>query len=541
MDINLHLKTLIHDALSRIGVSYALDDITIERSRDEKHGDYASNIAMQLAKTLHRPPRDIANDIINNIDKSTLEKIEIAGPGFLNMTMNPLYLTRIIDEINELGENYGQLTQEKPLNINVEFVSANPTGELHLGHARGAALGDSLSRILEKAGHKVTREYYVNDAGVQIDNLAKSIFARYRTLLGDNTPVPVDGYHSEQLIDVAKTIIDEIGDKYKTLDDEALHFFRNRGVEIELEQIKADLAMFNVQFDVYSFETKIRSNNAVEKLLENYKSFTYVEDGATFLKTSEYGDDKDRVIVKSNGEYTYFLPDIVYHLDKLSRGYDLLIDVLGADHHGYINRMKAALNMSNYPRDILHVELIQMVRLVEDGKEVKMSKRTGNAITLRELCNDVGVDAVRYFFVARASSSHLDFDINLAKQASNANPLYYVQYAYARLKAVMRNGENIKGKVDYSLLNDKYELDLMKHLIDFPLMISDAAYTKAPYKVTIYLQKLATLVHSFYTECRILQVDNVPLTATRLALVNASATTLKIGLNLIGVSAPENM
>jgi arginyl-tRNA synthetase len=541
MDINLHLKTLIHDALKGIGVSYALDDITIERSRDEKHGDYASNIAMQLAKTLHRAPRDIANDIINNIDKSTLEKIEIAGPGFLNMTMNPLYLTRIIDEINELGENYGQLTQEKPLNINVEFVSANPTGELHLGHARGAALGDSLSRILEKAGHKVTREYYVNDAGVQIDNLAKSIFARYRTLLGDNTPVPVDGYHSEQLIDVAKSIINEVGDKYKTLDDEALHFFRNRGVEIELEQIKADLAMFNVQFDVYSFETKIRSNNAVEKLLENYKPFTYVEDGATFLKTSEYGDDKDRVIVKSNGEYTYFLPDIVYHLDKLSRGYDLLIDVLGADHHGYINRMKAALNMSNYPRDILHVELIQMVRLVEDGKEVKMSKRTGNAITLRELCNDVGVDAVRYFFVARASSSHLDFDINLAKQASNANPLYYVQYAYARLKAVMRNGENIKGKVDYRLLSDKYELDLMKHLIDFPLMISDAAYTKAPYKVAIYLQKLATLVHSFYTECRILQVDSVPLTATRLALVNASATTLKIGLNLIGVSAPENM
>ncbi len=541
MNIEQVLKQAIHKALLKNNVSFPIEQIVIERSRDEKHGDYATNIAMQLASVLKKSPRDIATMLVNDINDKAIAKKEIAGPGFINFTITQEYLKNIIPEIIELGDDFGQLEPKNPLKINVEFVSANPTGELHLGHARGAAIGDSLCRILAKAGHEVTREYYVNDAGVQIDNLAKSVFARYQTLLGNPMDVPEDGYHSEHIIDVAQQLIDEVGNQYTKLDKDTLEYFKKRSVEIELKQIKYDLVDFNVNFDVFTFETDIRTTDTMSKLLSDLSKFTYVEEDATLLKTSEFGDDKDRVIVKSNGDYTYFLPDIAYHLDKFSRNYDLLIDVLGADHHGYINRMKAAMQMFGYKENQLHVEIIQMVRLLEDGKEIKMSKRTGNAITLHELCSEVGVDAVRYFFVARAASTHLDFDIDLAKQATNANPLYYVQYAHARLKAVLRNGEEIEGKINYDLLTSKQENDLLICLIDFPLVVEDAANSYSPYKITVYLQRLATLVHSFYTECRIIQEENKELTATRLALVKASAITLKNGLDLIGVKAPEYM
>lgn len=541
MNIEQVLKQAIHKALLKNNVSFPIEQIVIERSRDEKHGDYATNIAMQLASVLKKSPRDIATMLVNDINDKAIAKKEIAGPGFINFTITQDYLTNIIPKIIELGDDFGQLEPKNPLKINVEFVSANPTGELHLGHARGAAIGDSLCRILAKAGHEVTREYYVNDAGVQIDNLAKSVFARYQTLLGNPMDVPEDGYHSEHIIDVAQQLIDEAGNKYTKLDKDTLEYFKKRSVEIELKQIKYDLVDFNVNFDVFTFESDIRTTDTMSKLLSDLSKFTYVEEDATLLKTSEFGDDKDRVIVKSNGDYTYFLPDIAYHLDKFSRNYDLLIDVLGADHHGYINRMKAAMQMFGYKENQLHVEIIQMVRLLEDGKEIKMSKRTGNAITLHELCSEVGVDAVRYFFVARAASTHLDFDIDLAKQATNANPLYYVQYAHARLKAVLRNGEEIEGKINYDLLTSKQENDLLICLIDFPLVVEDAANSYSPYKITVYLQRLATLVHSFYTECRIIQEENKELTATRLALVKASAITLKNGLDLIGVKAPEYM
>ncbi|MGI6675529.1 MAG: arginine--tRNA ligase [Bacilli bacterium] len=541
MNIEKYLKTVLLNALNELDIKISFDDIVIERSRDEKHGDYATNIAMQLAKPLKKAPRDIAKIITSNIDSRNIEKCEIAGPGFINFFIKPLYLTNVIEEIISNGDKYGQLQLDKRSKVNVEFVSANPTGELHLGHARGAAYGDALCRILEKAGHQVVREYYVNDAGVQIDNLAKSLYARYATLLGKETAVPEDGYHSEQLIDLAKILVNEIGDRYLTLNDEAFTYFKKRGVELQLERIKEDLKHFRVKFDVFSYETKIRNTNAIPKVLEKLKPYTYEEEGATLLKTSDYSDDKDRVLIKSNGDFTYFLPDIAYHEQKLTNQYNLLINILGADHHGYIGRMKSALEILGYPKDILEVEIIQMVRIIQDGKEVKMSKRTGNAITLRELCDDVGVDAVRYFFVSRANSSHLDFDLNLAKETSNANPVYYAQYAHARLCGVLERGKNIKGAINLALLDSKYEIDLMKYLIDFPYTIRDSADTRSPYKLTIYAQKLANLIHSFYTECRIVDSCNLELTATRLHLVKAAAITMKECLKLIGVSAPKTM
>ncbi|MDY0118332.1 MAG: arginine--tRNA ligase [Bacilli bacterium] len=541
MNIEKYLKTVLLNALNELDIKISFDDIVIERSRDEKHGDYATNIAMQLAKPLKKAPRDIAKIITSNIDSRNIEKCEIAGPGFINFFIKPLYLTNVIEEIISNGDKYGQLQLDKRSKVNVEFVSANPTGELHLGHARGAAYGDALCRILEKAGHQVVREYYVNDAGVQIDNLAKSLYARYATLLGKETAVPEDGYHSEQLIDLAKILVNEIGDRYLTLNDEAFTYFKKRGVELQLERIKEDLKHFRVKFDVFSYETKIRNTNAIPKVLEKLKPYTYEEEGATLLKTSDYSDDKDRVLIKSNGDFTYFLPDIAYHEQKLTNQYNLLINILGADHHGYIERMKSALEILGYPKDILEVEIIQMVRIIQDGKEVKMSKRTGNAITLRELCDDVGVDAVRYFFVSRANSSHLDFDLNLAKETSNANPVYYAQYAHARLCGVLERGKNIKGAINLALLDSKYEIDLMKYLIDFPYTIRDSADTRSPYKLTIYAQKLANLIHSFYTECRIVDSSNLELTATRLHLVKAAAITMKECLKLIGVSAPKTM
>lgn len=541
MNIEKYLKTVLLNALNELDIKISFDDIVIERSRDEKHGDYATNIAMQLAKPLKKAPRDIAKIITSNIDSRNIEKCEIAGPGFINFFIKPLYLTNVIEEIISNGDKYGQLQLDKRSKVNVEFVSANPTGELHLGHARGAAYGDALCRILEKAGHQVVREYYVNDAGVQIDNLAKSLYARYATLLGKETAVPEDGYHSEQLIDLAKILVNEIGDRYLTLNDESFTYFKKRGVELQLERIKEDLKHFRVKFDVFSYETKIRNTNAIPKVLEKLKPYTYEEEGATLLKTSDYSDDKDRVLIKSNGDFTYFLPDIAYHEQKLTNQYNLLINILGADHHGYIGRMKSALEILGYPKDILEVEIIQMVRIIQDGKEVKMSKRTGNAITLRELCDDVGVDAVRYFFVSRANSSHLDFDLNLAKETSNANPVYYAQYAHARLCGVLERGKNIKGAINLALLDSKYEIDLMKYLIDFPYTIRDSADTRSPYKLTIYAQKLANLIHSFYTECRIVDSSNLELTATRLHLVKAAAITMKECLKLIGVSAPKTM
>lgn len=539
MEIKELLKENIQSALNKLGVDLPINEIIVDASKDLAHGDYATNIALKSARVFQKSPQEVAKLITDNLDKSYIDKVEIAGPGFINIFLSKSSITDIVNMIIKDGDNYGR-GENKNFKINVEFVSANPTGDLHVGHARGAAIGDSIARILEFDGYQVTREYYINDAGNQIDHLAESLFARYKELLGIPVIFPEDGYYGEDIINVAKIILKEKGDSLLN-DPNNIEYFKNRGMELELDKIKEDLKEYRVTFDIYSSERKIRSNNAVEKELQYLSNYIYKEDGATLLKTTDYLDDKDRVIVKSNGEYTYFLPDICYHVNKIGRGYDLLIDVLGADHHGYINRMKSALMMHGYSKDALEVELIQMVRMMKDGEEFKLSKRTGNGYTLRELCEDVGVDAARYFFVMRAASGHLDFDLDLAVKQSSDNPVYYAQYAHARLCSILESASDIDIDIKATHLEKQSELDLCKLLSSFKDVVSNASKERAPYKITNYVHEVAEAIHSFYTECRVIDRDNLPVTSSRLALCKASKIVLKNALQLVGVSAPARM
>ena len=539
MDITLILKNKIQSALNKLGQEVSLNDIIIENSKDKAHGDYASNVAMKFSRLFSKAPRDVAALIINNIDMEGIDKIEIAGPGFINFFMKNDSLQVVVKKIIEEDDKYGR-SERKNQKVNVEFVSANPTGLLHVGTARGAAIGDSICRILDYAGYDVTREYYINDAGSQITNLALSIEARYKELFALEASIPEDGYAGQDIIDIAKQIKEEIGDAALKMSD-PVSYFKERGMKIELDRIIKDLDTFRVHFDVFSSEKAIRADNAIEKEIAFLKDYVYEADDALYLKTTAFLDDKDRVIKKSNGDYTYFMPDICYHVNKMSRGYSFIIDVLGADHHGYINRMKSALMMHGYKEDALHVELIQMVRFLKNGQEFKASKRRGDAITLRDVCEEVGVDAMRYFFAMRAASGHLDFDMDLAKEQSSNNPVYYAQYAHARLCSILEQGHDILLDISGKLLKEDSEISLLKHLADFNNVVSDAAKEKAPYKIANYIHALAELVHVFYNECRVIDRNNVDLSASRLALVKASQIVLKNALNLIGVSAPIHM
>lgn len=539
MNIEQILKDKIQKAIIDLGQSVSLEEIVIEHGRDTAHGDYATNIAMKKSRLFGKSPREVAQDIIDRLDMESIEKIEIAGPGFINFFIKNDSLQAVISKIVEQGDNYGK-GDSKNKKINVEFVSANPTGELHVGHARGAAIGDSICRILSFAGYQVTREYYINDAGNQITHLAESIQARYQQQLGLDTPIPEDGYHGEDIKHIAAQIIKEVGDKALSMDD-PISYFKQRGMALELDRIKQDLRDFGIVFDVFSSELKVRSNGAIEKELGFLKPHIYQDGNALVLKTTDYLDDKDRVIKKSDGQYTYFMPDIVYHVDKLSRGYDLLIDVLGADHHGYINRMKSALMMHGYSADVLEIELIQMVRIIKNGVEIKASKRTGNAITLRELFEEVGVDSTRYLFAMRASTGHLDFDMDLAVEQSANNPVYYAQYAHARLSSILEQGKDIALDLSGEKLEKESETALLKQLFQFQSVVQDAARERAPYKITNYIHDLAEGVHHFYTECRVIDSENPSVSGSRLALCLASKQVLKNALKLVGVSAPQKM
>lgn len=540
MRIEDKLKGIIFNAFK--AKNLVLEDkntIEIVSSKDKLHGDFASNVCLKNAKKFGMSPMDLGNLISPLINDNAVSKVEIVPPGFMNFFVNNTALVDVIDRVLKQKDNYGDL-EKNGINLNIEYVSANPTGDLHLGHARGAAIGDSLSRIFKKAGYNVIREFYVNDAGAQMLNLAKSLKSRYFSLFNKEYPLPPDGYEGEDVKKIAIELKDEYGDKFLNLDDSNLSFFKEYGMDKELLKLKKDLLEFRVEFDVYSFETTIRSNNSVEKLIDKLNKYVYVENDATYLKTSEFLDDKDRVIIKSNGEYTYFLPDIVYHLDKYSRNADFLIDVLGADHHGYINRMKSALMMNGLKENTLSVELIQMVRIVKDGEEVKMSKRKGNAIKMRDLVSLVGIDACRYFFVSRAASSHLDFDLDVAMAQSSSNPVYYAQYAYARIRSVLSHS-SIKANNLYYLLVENVEYSLMKCLNEYDKMIKDASAERAPYRICNYVQKLSGLIHEFYTKCRVIDDSNIELTGARLSLIEACSIVLKNALSLIGVSAPEKM
>lgn len=539
MELEQVLKLKLVEAFKKLGLELSVNDIVIEHSKDISHGDFATNAALKYSKQLGKNPRDVANLIVNNIDMEGIDKIEVAGPGFINFFMKNDSLQAVVKKIIEEDEDYGR-GENKNFKVNVEFVSANPTGDLHVGHARGAAIGDSICRILTFAGYNVTREYYINDAGSQITHLAESLLERYKEAMGLPFELPEDGYHGEDVKLIAEQIYQEIGDKALNMDD-PISYFKERGIELELDKIKRDLDVFGVYFDVFSSERKIRENGAIEKEIDYLHDYVYEDGGALILRTTDFLDDKDRVIRKSNGEYTYYMPDIVYHVDKMSRGFDQLVVVLGADHHGYINRMKSALMMHGYKPEVYEVELIQMVRFIKDGKEYKASKRTGDAITLRDLCEEVGVDATRYFFVMRAASGHLDFDMSLAVEQSSSNPVYYAQYAHARLCSVLEQGSDIKLDINATKLEKESEKALLKHLASFANVVNDSAKERAPYKITNYIHELAELVHSFYTECRVIDRDNLEVSASRLALCKASQITLRNALKLIGVSAPERM
>ena len=535
------IREIIQKAAAKAGLEVGIDAIEVENTRDPKFGDYSTNLAMKNAKKLGKKPIDLANSIIAAIDDPLVEKVECAGPGFINLTLKKESLASVVGKVLEQGSAYGK-GNDKHFRINVEFVSANPTGDLHLGHTRGAALGDAISNIYEKAGYEVTREYYVNDCGNQVRHLGLSLLARYKELFGEPLELGDDDYHGVDLIEIAKKIKEEKGDSLlheKT--EDVLPYFIRYGIDTELAKIKKDLGDFRVRYDVFSYESDIRKGDAIPKLLEELKPHTYVLDGAVYLKTSDYLDDKDRPIVKSDGNYTYFLPDICYHYDKMARGFDLLVDVLGADHHGYINRMKSALMMRGYKPESLEVELVQIVKTFQNGVEVKMSKRTGKAITHRELVAEVGVDAVRYFFVERAASSHLDFDYDLAKSQSKDNPVYYAQYAYARTCSLLGLGRDIAIDPEGKGLGSEDEKAILKHLADYPSMIEGAARGRAPHRVAAYIQKLAALVHAYYGSTRIIDRENPNLTGSRLALMKACGLVLKDALGLLGVEAPEKM
>ena len=521
--------------------------IMVEIPKDNTNGDYSSNIAMRLTKLLSRKPLDIANELkeelINNL--KDIDKIEIAGPGFINFWFKKDAIANIINVVLNENDKYGNSDSGNNLKVLEEYVSANPTGPLHCGHARGACWGDSSIRIMKAAGYDVTREYYINDAGAQILNLGKSLLGRYRELFGLDFTLPEDGYHGPDVIEIAKQIKEKYNDKFLNMnEDDAVKELMDIGKDLELERIKEDLKYYGCEFDSWISEKWITQQGLVDQAVEKMKSkgLLYEKDGAIWFKASEYGDEKDRVLKKSDGYYTYMTPDIANHIHKYERGYDLLVNIWGADHHGYIPRMKAAMKALGYPEDHLQVDLCQMVRMIENGEEVKMSKRTGNAITLRELVDDIGLDCARYFFLSKALDTHLDFDLNLARSQTNDNPVYYIQYAYARICSVLKQANNnITLQDSYSLLTDSKEVDLLKHIAIFKDVIADAAYTRSPNKICNYAYKLATYFHSYYGSCKIYDSENIELSNERLALSKATQITLKNALYLLGVSTPEKM
>lgn len=527
-----------------------LPDIVLEKPKDKAHGDFAANIAMQLARIAKKAPRQIADDIIQHLDqsKASIEKVEVAGPGFINFFMKNDFLGDIIPTILNTREAYGKTDTGKGEKVQVEFVSVNPTGDLHLGHARGAAYGDVLCNVLDAAGYEVQREYYINDAGNQIDNLAYSVEARYFQQLGKDVEMPEDGYHGQAIIEIAKKLVVQDGDKWVNREqEERIAHFKEFGLQSSLENIKNDLKAFRVEFDNWFSERSLYQDNKITDALEklNEGNYIYEKDEATWFKSTDFGDDKDRVLVKKDGSYTYLTPDIAYHKDKLDRGFNQLINVWGADHHGYVPRMNAAIQALGYPSDKFHVKIIQMVNLFEGGEKVRMSKRTGKAVALRDLMEDVGVDAARYFFVTRSNDSQLDFDMDLARSQSNDNPIYYVQYAHARICTMLEQAKNkgfdIDSAYDTGLLTAEKEVDLLKKLGEFPQVVAEAAEKQLPHKVTQFVFDLATLLHSFYNAEKVLDQDNKERTSARIALMMAVRTTLANGLKLIGVSAPEKM
>ena len=565
----------------------AIPHLTLELPKREEWGDFSSNVAMTLAPKVRRPPLEVAGVIASELKaggQNLFDRIDVAPPGFLNFTIKPDRWIDVLREVESLGDSYGRSVLGQGQRVLIEFVSANPTGPLHVGHGRGAALGHAVSNLLEAVGYHVEREYYVNDAGRQLRLLGSSVFARYQEKYGRSVPFPEDGYHGSYIRSVAERLSQELGE---TLLDHPPQEAERQCAEFAcnklLDEIKQDLQAFGISFDTWSSEAKLHDSGQISQALDHLKEreFVFSNEGALWFKSSHFQDEKDRVVAKQNGDYTYLASDIAYHRDKLQRGFDSLINIWGADHHGYIARMQAAVQAFGHAKEQLRVVLVQMVSLLRGGKKIEMSKRAGEFVTLREVIDEVGPDAAKYFFLMRRSDTHLDFDLDLAKQQSADNPVYYVQYAHARIASLFRvahsRGIAIPSldEVDHTLVMDLDELRLMKQLSCFPGVVESSALALEPHRLTSYLQELASQLHTYYYKHRILPPleenlahdSDVPVstspfqktgeekivseqkkeqltpevTAARLALMRQIQTVVRNGLRLLGISAPDQM
>lgn len=543
MNLKEQIKEMIKSALNELYIKFDPENIVVEVPKKREQGDFSTNIAMQLTKVLKDNPRNIAEKIVEVLSKNTneIKTIEIAGPGFINIYLNDEYVFSGISNVIKQGENYGSSSIGKKEKVDIEFVSANPTGILHLGTARGAAYGSNLANIMSFAGYDVTKEYYINDAGNQIINLGISLKERYKGLCGLEENMPEDGYYGSEIIDIAKTIFDKYGNSKL---DEDLEFFKKVAVDYLLNIIKTDLSNFGVTFDVWTSEKSIRAKGRIEESLKilDEKGLVYKKDNATWLKTTVYGDDKDRVLIKTDGSYTYLVPDIAYHLDKFDRGFDYLVDVFGADHHSYVSRLKASIEALGYDKDKLEVRLLQMVRLLRDGEIVKMSKRTGGNITISELVEEIGKDAARYFFATRSLDGQMDFDINLALKKSSENPFFYVGYANARICSILKDAKekNIDICTDIKEAIDIDSKALLLKVYEFTEVLASAALKKEPHLITNYVYELASMFHNYYGKHKIL-TDDIKMSEKRLGLIKTVGITITNALKLIGVKAPEKM
>lgn len=542
------IRAVIEKVIRKFGVENV--PVELEIPREEKFGDIATPVAMGLSKILKRPPRRIAEEIVGSLEgEKIFERIEIAGPGFINFTFSVEYLSSGLLDLIQTKEKFLRREIGAGKKIQIEFVSANPTGPLHLGHGRGAAVGGALSNLLKAGGYDVEREYYINDAGKQVKVLGLSVFAKYQQLLGIEYPFPEDGYKGGYVEEVAKKIITLYGNKYSEMSfQDVADFFVDFSYKEMLREIEKDLRDFGIAFDSWQSERELYSTSDVDDAIDDlrHRKHIYEKEGALWFRATKFGDDKDRVIIKSDGEFTYFASDIAYHRKKIEKGFDEIIDIWGADHHGYIPRLKAVIQALGYPPDHLRVLLVQMVTLLRGGKPVQMSKRAGEFVTLREVMDEVGADTTKFIFLTRRPDSHLEFDLEVAKEQSSENPVYYVQYANARINSIFAKARE-KGlaaedisRADLGLLSAPEELRLIKKLLSYPMTFEGAVLSHEPHRITFYLQELAGLFHPYYNRCRVITEDE-GLSRARLALCEAIRIALKEGLEILGLTAPERM
>jgi len=545
LDLKAELADWLRSGVAALGSEHVPQTLLLERPKQAEHGDYATNVALQLARGLRRNPREVAQAIVAALPESRwVEKVEIAGAGFINLRLAPAAHQRVVPLIQQAGSRFGRGNGGEERPVLIEFVSANPTGPLHVGHGRGAAVGDALATLLEWQGWKVHREFYYNDAGAQISNLARSVQARIRQAGDAAAPFPEDGYHGDYIREIAAAYLDAFPDDSHANDLEEITRFAVKALRAEQDQ---DLAAFGVRFDCYYLESSLYTDGRVDAVVKRLMAneCTYRQDDALWLRTTDYGDDKDRVMKKSDGSYTYFVPDVAYHVTKWERGFARVINEQGADHHSTITRVRAGLQAlklgipQGYPEYVLH----QMITVMRGGQEVKISKRAGSYVTVRDLVDEVGRDAVRFFFLMRKHDSQLTFDIDLARSQTEENPVYYVQYAHARIASVLRQAGVHPGDLhaaETGLLTSPYEFALLRKLADFPELLANAARELSPHLIPFYLRELAAEFHTYYNACHFL-VPDAALRQARLALVAATGQVLRNGLAVLGVSAPDSM